>query len=107
MYRQIATQIVMALNIRNSEAERLASELAALTGETKTEAVVKALSERLQQVRKRAKKKHLAGRLNEIARHCASLQVRDSTDDESLLYDERGLPGNGNRYFSSNVHSYE
>jgi antitoxin VapB len=36
----------MALNIRNREAEKLAADLAALTGETKTEAVTKALSDR-------------------------------------------------------------
>jgi len=36
----------MALNIKNAEVERLASELATLTGESKTEAVRKALEER-------------------------------------------------------------
>jgi hypothetical protein len=35
----------MALNIRNHETEKLAADLAALTGETKTEAVTKALKE--------------------------------------------------------------
>ena len=38
--------VLMALNIKNSEVERLASELAALTGESKTEAVRRALEER-------------------------------------------------------------
>jgi hypothetical protein len=41
----------MALNIRNPEAERLAAELARQTGETKTEAVAKALGDRLSRVR--------------------------------------------------------
>ncbi len=36
----------MALNIKNSEVERLAAELAVLTGETKTETIRKALEER-------------------------------------------------------------
>lgn len=36
----------MALNIKNSEVERLATELSILTGETKTEAIRKALEER-------------------------------------------------------------
>ncbi len=36
----------MALNIKNSEVESLASEIAAATGETKTEAIRKALIER-------------------------------------------------------------
>ncbi len=36
----------MALNLKNPEVERLASEVAKLAGETKTEAVRRALSER-------------------------------------------------------------
>jgi antitoxin VapB len=36
----------MALNIKNPEVERLASELAKITGESKTEAVRKALEQR-------------------------------------------------------------
>jgi antitoxin VapB len=36
----------MALNLKNPEVERLASEIARLTGETKTEAVRRALEER-------------------------------------------------------------
>ena len=36
----------MPLNIKNTEVERLAAEVAELTGETKTEAIRKALSER-------------------------------------------------------------
>ena len=36
----------MALNIKNPEVERLAVELASITGETKTEAIRKALEER-------------------------------------------------------------
>jgi ribonuclease VapC len=37
----------MALNIRNDEAERLVAELARRTGESKTEAVIKAVLSRL------------------------------------------------------------
>ena len=36
----------MALNLKNREVERLATEVARLTGETKTEAIRKALEER-------------------------------------------------------------
>jgi len=36
----------MALNIRNPDADRLASEVAALSGQTKTAAVIQALRER-------------------------------------------------------------
>ena len=41
----------MALNIRNPETDRLAREVANLTGETKTEAVTRALKDRLAHLR--------------------------------------------------------
>lgn len=83
----------MALNIRNRETERLASELAAETGETKTEAVTKALRDRLTRVRRERSHRGLADELDEIARHCAALPVRDDrTPDEILGYDAHGLP---------------
>lgn len=40
----------MPLNIKNAEVESLAAELAAMTGETKTEAIRKALRERRQRL---------------------------------------------------------
>ena len=83
----------MALNIRNPETERLAAALAKLTGETKTQAVTQALRDRLARVRQERRGRRLADELDEIARHCASLAVRDSrTPEEILGYDERGLP---------------
>jgi hypothetical protein len=54
-----------------------------LTGETETEAVMKALQ----------RKRRILERLGEIAKHCASLPVLDSRSPEQMLYDERGLPG--------------
>ena len=42
----------MALNIKSVEADRLARELAALTGESITEAVTRALELRLEQERR-------------------------------------------------------
>lgn len=85
----------MALNIRNPEAERLAAELATRTGETKTDAVIKALQERLERVQARQAKSRRGAlnELNEIARHCAALPLRDQrTDNDILGYDDRGLP---------------
>jgi antitoxin VapB len=40
----------MALNLKNAEVERLAADVAALTGETKTEAIRRALLERRQRL---------------------------------------------------------
>jgi len=83
----------MALNIRNSEAERLAAELARQTGESKTEAVTKALRDRLMRVRRERTKRRLADELQEIAEHCANLPVLDGRRAEEILgYDEIGLP---------------
>ena len=83
----------MALNIRNPEAERLATELARQTGETKTEAVTKALRDRLARLRRERSKRRLADELDAIARHCAGLPVLDARTPEAILgYDERGLP---------------
>jgi antitoxin VapB len=83
----------MALNIRNPEAERLATELALQAGETKTEAVIKALRDRLSRVRRERSGRNLADELEDIAKHCASLPVLDSRPaDEILGYDAHGLP---------------
>ena len=83
----------MALNIRNPEAEMLAAELARQTGESKTDAVVKALRDRLARVRRERSKRCLADELEDIAKHCASLAVIDDRPaDEILGYDKHGLP---------------
>jgi antitoxin VapB len=80
----------MALYIRNPEAERMAADLAKLTGETRTEAVTKALRERLARVRReRSVGRPLAEELDRIAVHCASLPVLDQRSaDEILGYDD-------------------
>jgi len=84
----------MALNIRNPETERLATELARLTGKTKTQAVTEALSERLKRLRRRRAGYCLADELDEIAQHCAGLPVWDDRSPEEILgYDEHGHPG--------------
>ncbi len=83
----------MALNIRNSETESLAAAVARLAGETKTEAVTKALRERLQRLRKERTGRRLADELDEIALHCSRLPVRDARPpDEVIGYDENGVP---------------
>ena len=83
----------MALNIRNSETAKLAEALARLTGESKTEAVTKALRDRLARVRRERSRRRLADELDTIARHCASLPVLDTRRAEDIIgYDERGVP---------------
>lgn len=83
----------MPLSIKNSEADRLARELAEVTGETITETVIRALRERLRRLRGRSRPIPLREELREIRERCASLPVLDSRrPDEILDYDERGLP---------------
>lgn len=83
----------MSLNIRNPEAEKLAVELAALTGESKTEAVKKALQNRLDSLRRRGHpKKASVEELLAIAKRAASYAKHPQVDHAELLYDERGLP---------------
>ena len=84
---------LMSLNIKSDVAHRLARQLAQVTGESMTEAVTRALAERLERV----SHEHgggLANCLLAIGRDCAAhLQVPyRSVDHGELLYDERGLP---------------
>jgi antitoxin VapB len=60
----------MALSLKDPETDRLAREVAKLTGESLTEAVRKSLAERLERERLRRGKpaKGLAEQLNEIAK---------------------------------------
>lgn len=53
----------MALNIKNADVERLAEDVARLTGESKTEAVRRALSERKQRLAHRVDPADRAGRV--------------------------------------------
>lgn len=85
----------MALHMDDPEAERLAKELAACTGETVQQAVVTALCERLEREKRRGQpvQSSLAERLVQIGRECAALPVLDGRmPDEMLGYDESGLP---------------
>jgi len=53
----------MGLNIKNQEVERLADEVARLTGESKTEAIRQALLERRRRLRERVTVQARRGRL--------------------------------------------
>lgn len=84
----------MALSLKDPETDRLAREVARLTGESLTEAVRTALAERLQRERLRRgrSKRSLAERLNEIALRCAARPELDSRSaDEIIGYDENGM----------------
>jgi antitoxin VapB len=83
----------MALSLKDPEADRLAREVAARTGETLTAAVIVALRERLARLKGRRRRRALRDELRDIARRCAALPTLDDrATDEILGYDERGLP---------------
>lgn len=82
----------MALSIRHPEADRLARELAACTGETLTEAVIEALRQRLKRERGRSTTRRLSDELRAIRKRCAALPLLDDrSPDEILGYDDNGL----------------
>jgi antitoxin VapB len=85
----------MALSIRDPETDRLARELAALTGESMTEAIRTALAERLARTRSAREDavRRLIADVQAIQERVARLPVRDDrSEDEILGYDADGLP---------------
>lgn len=85
----------MAISLKDEETDRLAREVAALTGETLTEAIRKALADRLERERRRRSpdRAGLAVRLNALGKECAALPDFDTRSaDEIIGYDEFGVP---------------
>lgn len=85
----------MALSIRDPETDRLARELARLTGETMTQAIRTALEERLGRERCRrdqdVEKRYDA--IMEVLERIWAMPVLDQrAADEIIGYDEHGLP---------------
>ena len=83
----------MALSIKNAEADRLARRLARLTGESITETVKVALSQRLEREERRQGKRIDRAKIAEIIAGIRALPVADArSPDEPIGYDEIGLP---------------
>jgi len=81
----------MALSLKDPETDRLAREVAKLTGESLTEAVRNALSDRLarERLRRGQPAQGLAEALDALALECAALPDLDDRDvDEILGYDD-------------------
>jgi hypothetical protein len=57
-----------------------------------TQAVDRAIGERLERIRKTRNRGALAERLLSIGHECARLPVLDQRTLEEMLYDEHGLP---------------
>jgi len=86
------------LNIRSEKANQLAAEVAILTGETKTDAVIQALKERLDRLRLQGQAQaeqqdSRLERLDRIALRCAARPMLDQRSaDEICGYEANGLP---------------
>lgn len=83
----------MALHIKDPKADRLARELAEVTGETLTEAITRALEERLAKQRKAMSLEERRARIEKLLSEFDALPVLDDrSPDEIIGYDENGLP---------------
>lgn len=81
----------MPLSIKNPKAEQLARAVAELCGETLTEAIIRALEERLEKLEGRRTFPDLLTDILEISERCAALPDLDvRTADEIIGYDELG-----------------
>ena len=82
----------MAISIKDPETDRLARALAAATGESLTEAIRAALSERLERETHRSRR-GTGAEVRRIQERLARLPVLDRrSSDEILGYDDHGLP---------------
>jgi antitoxin VapB len=83
----------MSLNIKNPNAFKAAHELAGLTGETLTEAVTRAIEDRLRNLKKAQATAQVATSVADLQAFVASLPDRDPRSAEEILgYDAFGLP---------------
>jgi len=90
----------MAMNIKNSEVERLAAELAEMTGETKTETIRKALQERRDRLSYRVVRRNREAELLRflereiwpaIPRRVLGKSLDRAQQDEILGYGDKGV----------------
>jgi antitoxin VapB len=83
----------MVLSIKDPEADQLARWLAALTGESLTDAVKTALRDRLEREQRRRGKRIDRAKIEAIVTGIAALPVVDArSPDELIGYDDVGLP---------------
>jgi antitoxin VapB len=83
----------MAISIKNSHTEKLARQVAEVTGESITEAIQKSLQERIERLQKQRRQKQVEARLEEIVLRLRALPVLDKRSaDEIIGYDEHGIP---------------
>jgi antitoxin VapB len=83
----------MALNIKNPDADRLARELAELTGLSITDALVLAIQEKLDRERARGNATRRVRDISRIRERFNALPLRDTRHADDIVgYDKDGLP---------------
>jgi antitoxin VapB len=83
----------MALSIKSIQAECLARDIAAKTGESLTGAILTALRERLDRLKNQRRTQVLTSQLDDILRRVDAMPSLDTRpEDEILGYDDDGLP---------------
>ncbi len=81
----------MPISIRNEKTEKLAREVAVLTGENITTAIMHALEDRLNRIKGRKTTIDLKEEIMQISTRCKSLpDIDPRTPDEILGYDQDG-----------------
>ena len=82
----------MALSIRNARAEQLAREVATISGENLTQAIIHSLEERLERLRGRRTTVDLTQEIMVISKRCSDLPDLDPrSPDEILGYNKYGV----------------
>lgn len=83
----------MPSTLASTDTNRLARELATLTGETVEDAVANALRDRLERERRRRGREELLARARRVVRDSGPGEGAFAAGDPSaFLYDDRGLP---------------
>lgn len=83
----------MPLNIKHPEADELARTLAQITGQSITDAVIRALREQLRRETGRSSALRLKEELRAISDRCVRLPDHDTRRPEEIVgFDEHGLP---------------
>lgn len=83
----------MALSIKNAEVERLARRIADETGESITEAIKRALADRLARLKKNHRSRILEAHVEDLLRRVDALPTLDNRSPNEILgYDHDGVP---------------
>jgi len=82
----------MALSISNTKAEKLAREVAVISGENLTQAIIHALEERLERLSGRHITVDIVQEIMTISQRCSSLPDIDRRSPEEILdYNQSGI----------------